>query len=35
MTGILEKLYASLTLSAVLVLAAIFWYHGYRTPHAD
>jgi len=35
MTGILEKLYASLTLGAVLVLAAIFWYNGYRTPHAD
>jgi uncharacterized membrane protein len=35
MSRILEKLYLSIALGAVLALAIIIWYHGYRVQHAD
>ena len=35
MSRILEKLYYSMALGALLALAIIIWYHGYRVSHAD
>jgi uncharacterized membrane protein len=35
MSKILENMYKSIVLGAVLVLIVIVWYHGYRVSHAD